>query len=396
MGPCTLRLRALLAAALAVPLAGVILAPGAAVAAPPIVIGTTISETGPLAVDAAYQIKGLQLAVEDANAAGGWLSRKIELKYYDDKSNTGTAVRLFERLITDDKVNLLVGPYSSLIGVAVAPLINKYKMATVEPGSSVPDIYVPGNEWNFQGAAPSTLYLTPLLPEAQRMGAKTVALLGLQSAFTLACFKARLAQAHQLGMKVVYQTTYALPQPDFSSLALAVKNANPDVVLACSYYPDAVGIARALHQQGFDPKFLGETVGPVEAAFTKALGALANRIVANTGWWHNFKTPGNAGFISRYKAKFNAEPDYHAAAGYAAIQVVGAAVQATHSLDQAKIRDWLLHNTVPTVQGDFKVNANGLSLGFVQYLVQIQSGALKLVWPPQLAEADLRTPYTGE
>ena len=172
--------RALAAVALGLPIAGISLAPVAAQAAPPIVIGGTISETGPLATDGAYQIKGIELAIADANKAGGWLGRKLELKIYDDKSSAGTAVRLYERLITDDRVNLLIGPYSSLVTVGIAPLINKYKMATIEPGASDPSIYVAGNEWNFQGTASSIRYLDELLPAAKAQGATTVALLGLE------------------------------------------------------------------------------------------------------------------------------------------------------------------------------------------------------------------------
>ncbi|MGH7076499.1 MAG: amino acid ABC transporter substrate-binding protein [Acetobacteraceae bacterium] len=385
---------ALFAGALAVPLGAFVGAP-AAQAAKPIVIGGTISETGPLAVDADYQIRGVKLAIADANAAGGWLGRKLDLKLYDDKSNAGVADRLYERLITDDKVDLLIGPYSSGVTTGIAPLINKYKMATIEPGASDPSIYHAGNTWNIQATASSLRYLDQLMPAAKENGAKTVALLGLESAFTLACYHAREAQAKELGLKVVYQTTYSLPQPDFSSIALAVKNAHPDVVVACTYYPDAVGITRSLHQQGFAPKFLGETVGPVEAPYLKALGPLANRVITNTGWWSNFKTPGNQGFISRYKAMFHQDPDYHAATGYAAIQVLGDAVKATHSLDQAKIREWLLSHTAETIQGTFKVNANGLSLGYVQDLLQIQDGVLKLVYPTADAEAKILFPYTG-
>jgi len=77
----------------------------------PIVIGGSVSITGALAVDAAYHLHGLQQGIEDANAQGGWLGRKIELKYYDDKSDAGTAVRLYTKLITEDNVDLVIGPY---------------------------------------------------------------------------------------------------------------------------------------------------------------------------------------------------------------------------------------------------------------------------------------------
>ncbi|HVH76966.1 MAG TPA: amino acid ABC transporter substrate-binding protein [Stellaceae bacterium] len=367
----------------------------AARAAEPIVVGATISQTGPLAADAMYQLRGEQLAIDEANAKGGWLGRQIQLKYYDDQSSPGVAVRLYQRLITEDKVNLLLGPYSSLVTIGIAPLINKYKMATLEPGASVPTIFAKGNEWNIQPVASSTTYLKQLLPIAKKNGAKTAALLGLQSAFTLACYKAREAQAKRLGIKVVYDTTYALPQPDFSSIALAIKNAHPDVVLACTYYPDAVGILRSLHQQGFAPKYLGLTVGPSEPAFLKAVGPLANRVVSNTSWWPNFKTPGNAQFIAAYKKKYGEPPDYHAAAGYSGVEVLAAAVKGTGSLDQAKLRDWLLANKVPTVQGPFKVNKYGRAVGATQELFQIQDAVPKLMTPKSLSQGKVLEPYTG-
>jgi len=363
---------------------------------PPIVIGASVSITGALAVDAAYHLHGLQQGLEDANAQGGWLGRKIELKYYDDKSEAGTAVRLYTKLITEDNVDLLIGPYSSGITQAVAPLINKYEKVMIEPEASVPDIYVAGNLWNIQGIAPSFGYLEGVLPLAKSRGAKTVAVLALKSAFSLACDKARLDQVKALDMSLVYDSTYALPQPDFSSLALAIKNAQPDVVVVCSYYPDAVGIAQALQRAGFAPKFLAEAIGPAEDEFTKALGPLANRIISNTSWWASLKTAGNSAFIAHYKATFHQDPDYHAASGYAAIQVLGAALNAVKAIDQAKLHDWLLHNEVQTVQGTFASDPNGAAKKFSQFLFQIQDGTRKLIWPAADAEAPEQVPYTGQ
>lgn len=362
----------------------------------PIVIGATISETGAFAEDAGYQIKGMEVAVHDANEHGGWLGRKVKLKIYDDKSNPGEAVRLYTRLITENHVNLLMGPYSSGITQAIAPLINKYHMATIEPGASMPDIYVKGNKWNIQGTAPSSTYLDELLPDAKKAGAKTMAIMALKSAFTLACEKARLAQAKQLGMKVVYQTQYSLPAPDFSAIGLAIKQADPDVVIGCTYFPDAVGFVKALHDQGFAPKYFGETVGPVEGAFGKAVGSLANRIISNTSWWYNFKTPGSQKVEAEYKAKYHEMPDYHAMTGYAAIQVLGDAVKDTKSLNQAKLLHWMKNNSAQTVIGTFKVNANGLSTGYDQYMVQWQNGQMKLITPAKYAQAKLQAPYTGK
>lgn len=368
----------------------------AAHAQKPIVVGASISETGPLAVDAAYHLKGIQLGVADANAHGGWLGRKLALKYYDDQSNPGTAVRLYTRLITEDKVDLLIGPYSSGISQAVAPLVNKYEYATPMPGASLPAIFSASNKWAFQLLPPATGYIDGILPLMKSEGAHKVAILQAQLSFTLACGQARLDQAKALGMDVVYSTTYAMPPPDFSSIALAIKSANPDGVVVCSYYPDAVGLAQALHRIGYAPKFFAETIGPAEDQFISALGPITNRIISNTSWWPTLKTHDNAGFIARYKAMFHEDPDYHAASTYAAVQVLGAAVKATKSLDQKKLQAWIAGHEVETVEGMFKAGPTGLSMGFEQYMFQIQNGKRFLVWPTKEAQTKAQVPYTGQ
>jgi len=376
--------------------AAVLFAAPAAYAQKPIVVGASISETGPLAVDASYHLKGIQVGVADANAHGGWLGRKLELKYYDDQSNPGTGVRLYTRLITEDKVDLLVGPYSSGISQAVAPLVNKYERVTPMPGASLPAIFQPGNKWAFQLLPPATGYAEGMLPMTKAMGAHKVAILQAQLSFTLACGQARIDQAKALGMDVVYSTTYAMPPPDFSSIALAIKNANPDVVVVCSYYPDAVGLAQALHRINYAPRFFAETIGPAEKQFEGAIGPIANRIISNTSWWPSLKTHGNAAFIASYKKMFHEEPDYHAAGTYAAMQVLGAAVKATKSLDQTKLRNWLATHEVATVEGTFKTDPNGLSLKFGQYMFQIQGHKRLLIWPTAVAQGKPQVPYTGQ
>jgi len=204
--------------------------------AAPILIGATSSKTGPFSAEAGENLKGEMLAVKQANANGGWLGRKLQLKVYDDESKPGTAVRLYTRLITQDRADLLVGPYSSAIGQAVAPLFNKYHYAVIQPEASAPSIFEAGNKWNFQGISSSLQYLDKLLPEAKQNGAKTVAVLALKSAFSLACYHARMDQAKKLGMRIVYSTSYSLQGADYDSMALAIKNAHPDVVIGCTYY----------------------------------------------------------------------------------------------------------------------------------------------------------------
>ncbi|HZV51205.1 MAG TPA: amino acid ABC transporter substrate-binding protein [Candidatus Dormibacteraeota bacterium] len=362
---------------------------------PPIALGGSISETGNLSADATYELQGIQLAVEQINSKGGVLGRRLTFKYYDDKSDAGTAVRLYQRLITQDKVNFLLGPYSSGITQAMASIPNKYQVVSVDAGASLPTIFKAPNKYNFSDVASSETYIEQVLPIAKQHGLNKVALLVFNSAFSLACGAARKQQAQQLGMNIVYENTYSLPVPDFSSQALGIKNAGAEVIIGCTYYPDAIGIAQALNRVGYKPTMFAETVGPPEAGFVKTLGPIANGIITNTQWWPSLHTPGNSQFVSSFKSKYGIDPDYHAASGYAAVQILAEGIRRAGAIDQNKVRAALLKGNIPTVQGTWNCDQYGLPVGIKNYLAQYQGGVMKLVYPENVAEAPIQIPYTG-
>lgn len=362
---------------------------------PPIALGGSISETGNLSADGTYVLQGIQLAVAQINSKGGVLGRQLSFKYYDDKSDAGTAVRLYQRLITEDKVDFLLGPYSSGITQATASVPNKYQVVSVDAGASLPTIFQSPNKYNFSDVASSETYIDQVLPIAKQHGLNKVALLVFNSAFSLACGAARKQQAQQLGMDVVYENTYSLPVPDFSSQALGIKNAGAEVVVGCTYYPDAVGIAQSLNRLGYKPSVFAETVGPPEAGFEKTLGPAANGIITNTQWWPSLHTPGNSQFVSAFKSKFGIDPDYHAASGYAAVQILAEGIRRAGAINQSKVRDALLKGNISTVQGAWRCDKFGLPVGIKNYLAQYQGGVLKLVYPGNVAEASIQIPFTG-
>lgn len=360
----------------------------------PILLGGSTSATGGLSADAEYSLKGIQLGVEQINKQGGVLGRKYDFKYYDDKSDAGTSVRLYERLLTEDKVNFLMGPYSSGVTQAMSSIPNKYGVVSIDAGASLPTIFQSPNKYNFSNVAPSDSYIDEVLPVAKEHGYTKVALLTFNSAFTLACAAARKKQAAALGMTVVYENTYSLT-PDYSPQALGIKNSGAEVVLGCTYFPDAVGIAQALNRANYKPQMFAETVAPPAASFGKTLGPVANGIMTNTQWWPSLPFPGNKAFIAAFKAKFGIDPDYHAAGGYAAVQILTAAIKRANSIDQAKVRDALLKGKIDTVQGQWTPDQYGLPQGIKNYLAQYQNGTLKLVYPKEAAEAPIQIPYTG-
>ena len=362
----------------------------------PIKVGLSISETGPSAATGMYQLRGYQLYVSQLNRRGGWLGRPVQLVVYDDQSNPGTAVLLYEKLISQDHVDLLVGPYSSGITQAALAIPEKYHMVMLDPGAAASNIYA-GVQWNFQAIEKADRYLLPIADICRGHGwTKLGIFVNNTSPFTLAAANALKERAAARHLQVVFVQGYPGTTSDFSSTVLAAKSEGAECIAAATNTPDSIGLVREINRQGLKPKLLAETIGVVERTFLTSLGSLADGVVGNTQWWPTLKTPGNKQFVVGYEKLFSgAYPDYHSALGYSALQVLDTAIRKVHSLDQTKLRDTIRRLSVPTVAGRFKVDENGLQVGFKTYMMQWQKGHAWLVFPPKVAQRKIQLPYSG-
>ncbi len=358
----------------------------------PIVIGTSISKTGVYAASADFALRGYEYWVDEINAKGGLLGRQVQLKVMDDKSEPGTAIQLYTKLITQDHVDVIVGPYSSGISQAIAPLAEKFQMPIVQPEASASNIF-DGTKYNLQGIKPADAYLTQVADVAAQTApdAKTMAMfVDNTPATTTMCSSLKDAAAGK-GIKTVFEQQYPNGTSDFSSMVLAAKAQSPGIVVGCSYVPDSIGLAKEMSRQGLAPKVAGFSIGPAEPTFGQSLGKAADGVLGSTSWWPTLTTPGNKEFVAGFQKKYNELPDYHSAANYASLSVLGAAVEKAGTIDPAKLNDTLHSITVPTIEGQYKVDAQGHQLGFNEYLLQWNGGTSKLVWPP----ADAQTKPTS-
>jgi len=361
----------------------------------PIKVGLSISQTCPSAATGEYQLKGYKLFVSQLNKRGGWLGRPVQLVVYDDQSNAGTAVLLYQKLITQDHVDLLVGPYSSGITQAALAIPEKYHMVMLDPGAAAPNIYS-GVQWNFQAIDSADRYLLPVADICRAHHWKKLGIfVNSTSPFTVAAANALKARATAEHLEVVFVQGYPGTTSDFSSTVLAAKSKGADCIAGATNTPDSIGLVREINRSGLKPKLLAESIGPVEATFLTSLGSLVNGVLGNTQWWPTLKTRGNKQFVLAYAKAFGRQhPDYHAALGYSAFQVLDTAIKKVGSLDQTKLRDTIRRLTVRTVAGTFKVDANGLQIGFKTYMMQWQNGRGVLVFPPKVAEKKIQLPYS--
>jgi len=372
-----------------------ILAPIPAHAQAPIKVGASLSLTGTYAQPGSYQKEGYELCADHVNAKGGLLGRKIEFVFYDDQSMPATGVRLYEKLITEDKVDAVMGPYSSPITEAVANVSEKYQKVMVSPLAATTSIFKKGRKYIFMVISPAEAYLDGLVDMAARRGLKTIAVINEDTLFTKASAVGVAEIAKKKGMQVVFQEAYPKGNTDFSALLTKLKAANPDVIAASTYFDDAVAITRQMKELNVNAKMYGVTVGGDLPKFYELLKQNAEYVYGATQWEGNLPYPGQKEFVDSYQKKFGHEPVYHSAAGYAGCVIYGEAVKRAGTLDSDKVRDQLLKLETRTFFGDYRVDGDGFQIAHKMVMFQWQDGKKVTVWPDDLANGKPRYPTPG-
>jgi branched-chain amino acid transport system substrate-binding protein len=362
----------------------------------PIRIGASLSLTGTYAKPGKYQQEGYQLCAKALNAKGGLLGRKVEFVVYDDQSMPATGVRLYEKLITDDKVDAVMGPYSSPITEAVANVTEKYTKVMVSPLAATTSIFKrppdKKRHYIFMIISPAEGYLEGLVDLAAKRGLKTIAIVNEDTLFTKASASGTADAAKAKGLQVVFQEAYPKGNQDFSALLTKVKAKNPDVVAASTYFDDAVALTRQMKELDVNPRMLGVTVGGDLPEFHELLKQNAEYIYGATQWEPTLPYPGQQAFLEAYKKEFGREPSYHAAAGYAGCLTYSEAVKRAGTLDSDRVRDQLLKLEMRTMFGDYKVDEDGFQVAHKMVLFQWQDGKKVTVWPDEMAGGKPRFP----
>jgi branched-chain amino acid transport system substrate-binding protein len=378
------------AAASALPLAA---RPASAQGAP-LVLGASLSLTGIYADGGKYCLEGYSLAIKQINAKGGVLGRQLALKYYDDQSDGATGVRLYERLINEDKVDVIVGPYGTAITAPTTNVAEKYKMPMICPETADVAMFSRGYKYIFQALGPVQSYLFGVLSIAHDRGFKRLAVIGGDIAFAHSLANAVPEIARGFGQAVVHQEFYPGNASDFSSVVEKVRAANPDVVLAMSFPNDSVGVLRQLKVANYAPKMFYEAIGASDPLFVKNLGGDVEGTYSSVSWNIAAKDPANVAFMRTYQAEYNRAPDYHAAANFACMQVVAAALRKAGRVDQEKLRDAYASMQVPTILGSYHVDPRtGIQIGYISYIIQWQHGKQIVVYPSNVADGKPVVPF---
>ena len=367
--------------ALAIPSAQLV-AQGA-LAAEPIKVGVTASLTGRYAAPGSDLLEGLKMWAQDVNARGALLGREVEIVYYDDQSDPDTSARLYERLISDDKVDLLIGPYSSDVTLVASNVAEAHGIPMVSPSASATDIWSRGYRNIFQVDTPADRYMDLLIESASNAGLSTIALVYSGSDFPRGVARGVRTRAAAVGMKVVFDEEYRQGSTDFSDLVRRMQATRPDLVIGGTYLNGSIALVREAKRQNFSPKALAFTVGPALVQFGDTLGPDADGILGVVGWMRSGRVPMAYDFSFRYKEITGRNAGVHVAYGYAAGQVLEAAVRLADSLDKDAVRTQLREMKFGSLMGRYRVEDSGRQLEKETFVMQWQDGHRLLVLPKQ-------------
>jgi branched-chain amino acid transport system substrate-binding protein len=340
-------------------------------AADPIRVGLSLSLTGPTSPAGKQVLTGLEIWRDDVNAKGGLLGRPIQLVYYDDQGNPANAPGIYAKLMGVDKVELLIGPYSTnVIAAAMSAIIpaNRTTIGIFGLGANQTFKYPRYFSMNSQG--PSTSNYSKCVFElaaAQTPKPTKVALVGAEVEYSRNALDGARENAKNMGFEIVLERTYPLSTTEFSPVVRAIQAANPDFVFAATLPIDTVGIIRSANEIGFKPKLIGGAMlGLLVTGIKQQLGPLINGYISNEFYIPapSLQFAGTKEMMAEYqKRAVEAKTDplgfTYPPYAYAAGQVLAKAVTATNSLDDAKLADYLSSNSFDTVIGPISFAPGG-------------------------------------
>jgi branched-chain amino acid transport system substrate-binding protein len=375
---------------IAVLVASVVGVSGLVQAQQPIRIGASIALTGRDAIQGGYVREGYLLCQQHVNEQGGVLGRPMELLIRDDGADPNTAVSLYEQLITEDKVDAVIGPYSSPITDAVADVTEKHRKLMVAPTAGTTSIWEKGRRYLVMVLSPLEASTAGTIDLAARHGLKTIALIG--SLARPAIIKGALELARKQGLEVVVHETFPAGTTEFSAMLNQVKAAKPEVLVVGAPPAEAIAFTRQMRELDVNVKLYGATPGGAFPDYYKTLGNTAEFVYSGSYWEPGLPYPGNQEFVAAYQQAFTHAPSFLAASSYAGCQLFVDAVKRADSLDADKLREALLKLKSQTVFGDFAVDERGFQVAHKAVTIQWQDGQSAVVWPDAAATSKPRFP----
>ena len=361
-------------------------------------IGGAVSFTGPFASGGLESKFGYEQAVADINKAGGIYVKKfdkqipLELIIEDDESDSTKCVARLEKMHSVDKVVAYLGPYGSTLCAASAGIAEKNRVPILAVSFSLLAPHQQGYKYLFSPFAKTDTGLEAIfatidtINKAQRPSRVAVFAEKTDWGEELMHFTPEVAKKG--GYTIVASKSYAVGTKDFSSLIIAAKSADADILLGVPAPPDGIALMRQIKELDYNPKvviFWRAAGTPLWSANLKQNG---DYVCFVSNWDHNFKYPGCSELVAAYKAKHNRLPAVTVGVTYSCVQILAEAIKRAGTLDSNKIRDAIAATAMTTVEGPVKFRADGVGITPVA-MMQWQKGVSQVIYHEKFISSPL-------
>ena len=349
-----------------------------------IVLGASVQLTGSSANTGRYYKDAYEFAVEKINEAGGVKvggeQVKLALKIYDNQSDVNLSVRQYTQLVSQDKVDFLLGPFASNFALADSAISEKYQIPMIQGGGASDQIFSRNFKYIFGTLAPASNYFGSTVEMLKGLdpAPQSVALLYADDAFDVSVADGTRKLLDDAGLKTVMDEKYSSNASDFNSLLSQIKSNGAEAVLVAGHETEILNFVRQAKSLAVAPKMYSFTVGVPSEDFRKALGADADYAFGMTAWLpsadNKDKWFGDAAqFAEAYKKKFGYDPDYHAASGAADVEAFAQAIETAGGTNPAKVRDAIAKLSFDSLYGKIAFAENG-QIDLPQTVIQVQDG----------------------
>jgi branched-chain amino acid transport system substrate-binding protein len=369
----------------------------------PIVVGISEPLSGDKSDIGTNSDHGYQVWANVVNSSGGLLGRRVKIIQYDNNSLADTAVSQYQRLVTVDGADVLLGPVTSALVIPTEAVAARYNKIFVEGSGGSPQVFQRHfHDIFFVQPAPVENQADPLvnwiksMPPAQRPTRAAYPV--NDDPFAAAVVNRVQALAEPLGVSSAYRQVYPPTQTDFSAIGAQLKAAGADLLVQGSVADqDAAGAVKSYSAVGYQPKIAYFASGPDSANTWEAeLGSKGEGTMTSLDWLQESSVAGNSTFVTAYLKQFpnkdNVVPA-EAAEAYAAGEVMAKAIKANNTVDNATLIKWLHSNKVQSIEGNFGWDSDGRPVGGQFTLIQWQNRHLNIVYPPDLATNGARPTY---
>jgi branched-chain amino acid transport system substrate-binding protein len=371
-------------------LAVAVLVLGSLAQAQTLTLGTSLQLSGSLANTGRYYRDAYQMAVDTINQQGGVrvgdTTYQLALKVLDNQSDTNLAVRQVTQLLTQDKVDFLLGPYASDFVLVTSAVAEKYQVPMIEGGGASGQIFSRGYGYVFGTLPAAGSYFKSTIDMMKQLDppVTSIGLLYADDSFDVSVAEGTKALAQAAGIDVSLDQRYSTNASDFSTVISQLKSKGPDAVLIAGHETEALNFIRQAKSLAFSPRMYSFTVGVPTADFRQALGGDADYAFGMTPWLPLASLSdayfGDAAtFASAYQTRFGYQPDYHAASGVADVEAFARALEAAGSLDPTAVRDAIAAVSFDSLYGHVQFGDNG-QIDLPQTVIQVQNGEIATVF----------------